>query len=239
MARARIRIQQLSAFVLVKPIFAAYSSGGVLFYQDSVTVNNPGVCIIWESSTFIPVFAVDFSAIPFCFDHMHTSMHLGCLHLARLLESHSVDFDVKDEEMTDLDFSESPPQVPLGRDPSCHVAVPIGMMQLRSSHNIGKRSSLRRKRGRPSLAVRARKASEALALGFFKIRRNGVQFPIAVPRHALRKLDKVCLIGNIKELNAAPMASPLAPRLLTKDMHFASCAANLLIIEPDKCYREG
>ncbi|PIN19968.1 hypothetical protein CDL12_07359 [Handroanthus impetiginosus] len=254
MARARIGIRQLSAFVLVQPIFAAYSSGGVLFYQDSIPVNNPGFCIIWESSSFIPVFAVDFSAIPFCFDHMHTSMHLGSLHLARLLESHSVDSDVKDEEMTDLDFAESPPQVPLGRDPSCHVAVvsqsddsgrrelshtavglpksPIGMMQLRSSHNIGKRSSLRRKRGRPSSAVRARKDSEALASGFFRIRQNGVQFPAAVPSHAPRKLDKGSLRGNIKELNPAP-------RLLTKDMRFASCAANLLIIEPDKCYREG
>ncbi|KAI3459054.1 hypothetical protein Pfo_015717 [Paulownia fortunei] len=260
MTRFRIGIRRLSAFVLLKPIIAAYSSGGVLFLQDSINVKNPGVCIISGSRFLIPVFAVDFSAIPFCFVQMHTSMHIRSAHLARLLVAQSLGSNEKDEKVTDVvDYVEKPSfQVPSGSDHSDCVAVAseispggdisyidvlshsavglpkssIRIMQLRSSRNIQKRrSSLRRKRGRPPSSFRAQKASEALASDFFRIRHDGFQSPPAAPSHALRSLDKRSSTKNIKELKPTP-------GLLTQDMCFASCGGNLLIIEPDKCYRE-
>ncbi|KAK6144898.1 hypothetical protein DH2020_021718 [Rehmannia glutinosa] len=104
-------------------------------------------------------------------------------------------------------------------------------LQSRNSRNIQKRrSSLRRKRGRPP-TFRAQKASGTLAADFFRIRQEGVQFSAAASNRLLRSSNKSRPIANIKELKSTP-------RVLTQDVRASGCSVNLLITESDKCYRE-
>ncbi|KAI3470411.1 hypothetical protein Pfo_027074 [Paulownia fortunei] len=268
MTRVRIGMRRLSAFVLSKPIFDAYSSGGVLFLQDSITAKNPGICIISGSRSLIPLFSVDFKAIPSFFVHLQTSMCLRSAHLACLLVAHSS--GVYEKDVTDVaDDAEEPSfQIPYWRDHRDCIAVAsspgrdisysdvvasgndnsgmrelshsaVGLpksalrnLQLRNSRNIQKRrSSLRRKRGRPPSAFRAQKASGALASDFFRIRHEGVQLSAAAPSRLLRSSDKRSSTANIKELKSAL-------GVLTQDVCASSCSVNLLVTDTDKCYRE-
>ncbi|KAK4403827.1 hypothetical protein Sango_0751300 [Sesamum angolense] len=105
-------------------------------------------------------------------------------------------------------------------------------LQLRNSRNIQKRrSSLRRKRGRPPSAFRAQKASGALSSDFFRARNDGVQLSAAAPSRLLRSSGKRSSTANIKELKSGAV-------VLAQDLCASRCSANLLITETDKCYRE-
>lgn len=136
----------------------------------------------------------------------------------------------------DVSYSDVAAQenVTSGRRPSANPTVGIPKsalrnMQLRSSRNIQKRrSSLRRKRGRPPSAFRAQKASGSLASDFLRIRHDGVQFSAVAPTRLLRSSDKRRTTSNVKELRST---------LASKNVSSGSCSANLLITEADKCYR--
>ncbi|KAL3838371.1 hypothetical protein ACJIZ3_022962 [Penstemon smallii] len=277
MTKVRLRIRRLSAFVHSGPIFGAYYSHGVLFRQDSVTDKTPGVCIISGTRSSVPVFVVDFSAIPSCFMHIYRIMLLRAAHnITFLLVSHSSGLYERDAEVMDVVDDSGEPSSPIefiadssqiswgeitsgnddfGRREFSNSAVSspksaLRSMQLRSSRKIQKRRrfSLSRKKGRPSAAFRAQKASGSLVSEFIRIRHDTNQLSTAAPSRVLRSSNK--MISNpdakqrvlrssikkfsnpdVKELNSTS-------GLLTQDMCVSSCSVNLLIIETDKCYRE-
>ncbi|KAL8517911.1 hypothetical protein ACS0TY_009282 [Phlomoides rotata] len=265
MTRVRIGMRRLSAFLLTNPIFEAYSSHGVLFFQVPNTAKNPGFCIISGSRSSMPLFSVDISAIPSFLVHVQTSISLRSARLYCLLDRHykkdeSV-IHVADDDAEELSCQISPwreqvcvseaPQISQEKEisssdiaasenatsesrPLSHPSVGIPKsalrnLQLRSSRNIQKRrSSLRRKRGRPPSAFRTQKASGALASDFLRIRHDGLQYSVATPTRSLRSSDKRRTTTNIKELRST---------LANKNASSGSCSANLLITEGDKCYR--
>ncbi|KAL6527091.1 hypothetical protein OROGR_016181 [Orobanche gracilis] len=238
MARARIGVRRLSKFCLSEPIFDAYSSYGVLFLQDSTTSKNPCICIISGSKSHVPLFSINFSAIPSFFVHMQTSMHLKSAHLAFLPVAYSFYVHEKDEKVRDMaDDTEKQHSVPsytehrdfitvesqisspikvLPHSPSrSFTKSPLRTLQSRNSRSIKKRrSSMRRKRGRAPLSFRVQKAGGTLATEFFRIRQESVQ---------LSSVEK-----NIKELKCT----------FTQDVFSKGCSVNLLVTESDKCYRE-
>lgn len=219
---------------------------------------NPGICIISGSRSLIPIFYVNFSAIPSVFVHMQTSLYLRSGHLACLFVAHSLDEYDGDEKLTNMgDYQDcimvasqvSPARDILdsdvvataddnsGRIELSHSAVGLRKstlrnLQLRNSRNIQKRrSNLRRKRGRPPSLFRAQRVNGALASEFFRIRHDGDQFSSAAPNCLLGSSDKRSSTSNTK----APKS---ALRVSTQDVCVSSCSANLLVIETDKCYRE-
>ncbi|KAL7109513.1 hypothetical protein ACP275_06G180100 [Erythranthe tilingii] len=289
MTKVRIGMRRMSAFMLSKPIFDVYSSHGVLFVQDAITARNngikkPGLCIISGSKSLLPIFSVDFSAIPSVFVHMQTSLYLRSEHLAFLLVARSTDDDYEeDEEVTAMD--EEPYLFPSReqnqdciadlasldspvRDVSCSGVLasgnddsggkiefssqsPLGLpkssalrsLQLRNSRNIKKRrSSLRRKRGRPPSSFRTQKSSGALASDFFRIRNDAVQFSALSPTRLLRSSDKKNSDKKKSDKNSSDKKSSTSnikeTKPATQDMCPSTCSANILITETDKCYRE-
>ncbi|GFP90112.1 hypothetical protein PHJA_001155000 [Phtheirospermum japonicum] len=255
MAKVRIGVRRLSKFLLLEPIFGAYSSHGVLFLQDSTTAKNPCICIISGSKSLIPLFSINFSAIPSFYVNMQTTMYLRSSHLSCMLVAHSLDIYEKDAdksyetnsaEMIVRDVADNSEehsiQIPSyiepqdfitlescvhsGRKDFSHTSLGVNKSSLRSfqsrnSRSIQKRrSSMRRKRGRPFTSFRAQKASGTLAADFFRIRQeNLIQFS-----NKNRPAAK-----NVREQKCTSSSN---------DVFATGCSVNLLITETDKCYRE-
>ncbi|KAK6144888.1 hypothetical protein DH2020_021708 [Rehmannia glutinosa] len=224
MTRVRIGVRRLSTFLLSKPIFDAYSSRGVLFLQDSVTAKNPSICIISGSRMMKLQMWTMMLKNPL---HEFPSLteQQDCIAIASQISSG------RDSKMDSSYCNDNSV-----RKEHSHSAVGVTKsalrnLQSRNSRNIQKRrSSLRRKRGRPP-TFRAQKASGTLAADFFRIRQEGVQFSAAASNRLLRSSNKSRPIANIKELKSTP-------RVLTQDVRASGCSVNLLITESDKCYRE-
>uniref|UniRef100_A0A166DPV2 Uncharacterized protein n=1 Tax=Daucus carota subsp. sativus TaxID=79200 RepID=A0A166DPV2_DAUCS len=74
MSRVNVTSQQLSAFLLSEPICSVYDLHGIHFLQDSTFNARPGVCRIMDSRCSVPMFALDYSALPSVFMFFHTSL---------------------------------------------------------------------------------------------------------------------------------------------------------------------
>ncbi|KAL3650060.1 hypothetical protein CASFOL_006463 [Castilleja foliolosa] len=253
MTRVRIGVRRLSKFLLAEPIFGAYLSHGVLFLQDSTTAKNPCISIISGSKSLIPLFSINFSAIPSFFVNIQSSMYLRSSHLPYMFVAHSLDIYGKDadksyemniagmidEDMSD-NYEEHPFQTPY-IEPQDFIALEsyvqstkkdlshtslgvnkssLRSFQSRSSRTIQKRrSSMRRKRGRTPTGFRVQKANGTLATDFFRIRQENIaQFSNkTIPASKNSRVQK---------------CTPFS------DVFASGCSVNLLITEPDLCYRE-
>ncbi|KAL1542518.1 hypothetical protein AAHA92_26601 [Salvia divinorum] len=119
----------------------------------------------------------------------------------------------------------------LGQSPVGFHKSGLRNLQLRNSRSIQKRrSSLRRKRGRPPSAFRSQKGKGALASELFRIRHDSSQFPAASPNRLHRSPDTRKSATNIREPKSATRAA-------TQDVYATSCSVNLLVTDTDKCYR--
>nr|XP_029119870.1 uncharacterized protein LOC105043267 isoform X2 [Elaeis guineensis] len=90
MKKARVRFRQFAAFLLSEPMATAFSLNGVhflpvwhcknnVFFSNSVSAC--GLCKIYGAKQFIPLFSLNFSAIPFFFKGLHVAMLLGSQYL--------------------------------------------------------------------------------------------------------------------------------------------------------------
>lgn len=234
MRRFRIELWRLSAFLLSEPICDAFSSHGIRFVQDSISIKNPGFCILSGSRSSIPVFSVDFSAVPSCFMHLHSSMYLKPVKLACVLGTNSQRVTKHVEKVVQEEPSSQVPSR-IVRSDGIMVASRIDgsearelsqsavrfsksavrTMHLRNGSNIKKaRTSLKRKRGRPPSVLRVQKASRALASDFLRFR------------------------DDIRSSSVAPSNLIMSYAKKTQDLGANSCSANILITEMDKCHRE-
>ncbi|KAG8390678.1 hypothetical protein BUALT_Bualt01G0108600 [Buddleja alternifolia] len=250
MSRVRIGVRQLSKFVLSRPILDAYSSRGVLFLQDTMTIKSPGFCIIWGCRSLIPLFTVDFSAIPFSFIFMHTSMSLRSVYMSCLLVTPSMAVDEKNDMVDDSSepSTQIPPKIshsgfasfstqisPWKEIPhSAEVAscndnsgirefLPkssIRNIQLKNSRNIKKRRSSLKHKRGRPPSTFRAQKASGASLASDFVRIRNDSVQLS-PSPPSRVLRSS---GNIKELNS--------------DVSANCCSANLLIIETDKCYRE-
>ncbi|KAL2458663.1 Enhancer of polycomb-like transcription factor protein [Abeliophyllum distichum] len=241
--RVKFGLQWLSVFVFSEPIFHAFSLRGILFLKDP-TLKKPGFCIISESRSLMPVFAVDYSAVPFSFMHLHSSMYIRSAHLACVLVLHHFGANGKVEKVTDYDKEHSFDS-PTGRDQSgCTMVTSeiddcrrrelsrstVGFSkssvrnnQLRTGRGIQKRrTSPRRRRGRPPSVFRTLRA---------RGRHDGFQSSIMPTGHLLHSSIKESSTLNIKTLKSAMVG-------LIQDIDANSCSANILVVESNKCYRE-
>lgn len=250
--RAKLRLVQLSAFVLSEPFAHVFSSHGIHFLRDSPPSRSSGIFKISGSSCFIPLFTVDFSAVPFCFMYMHSTLLLRSACFSCVLEMHSNltdDIIIEVEEQLPLCSSyerDSPviDTLTIGDDNSgkrnilhSSVGAPRStgrVVQTRSvvrSRRIQKRrSSLRSRRNKIPSAFRSRKANGALVSNLFSSRRDGSLLPPLRTDRQLRSSVQRISTPNIRELKSSLVG-------LTQDIGSTCCSANILVIESDKCFR--
>lgn len=246
--KTRIGIDQPFTFFGSKMISNVYSSHGIHFVQVSNFILEQGVCLIRVDSRFMPVFALDFCAVPFCFLYLHLRMLGRGLRRASFLwvQLVATEEDEDDDDGSTICCTDS------GKAHSLNVAIRSGMdvsfkteashvnrvsaklasrgIQLRSGHNL-KKSSLRSKRGRPPSSLSGRKLNRSLAPNLFGFRQNGILLPAVAPGRELR--------SSVQRVNPASMKRVKSSLVgLSRDADSTACFANVLVMESDRCYRE-
>lgn len=255
MKRAKLKLLQLSAFVRSEPVAHVFSSQGIHFLPDSLSTNlstkSSGNCKFFGARCFIPLFTVEFSAVPFCFMYLHSSLLLRSAFLSNVIVTYS---NVMDDRMTEV--VEHLPCISSEKDsPGFGTLISgnnnYGMgdifnsaveapkltgraVQFRNgvnAHNIRKRrSSLRSKRMTNPSIFRRRKINGPLGSNLVSSRKNGHLLAPAPSDRQLRSSVRKCSTPNIKELKSSLVA-------LTQDIDSTCCSANILVVESHKCYR--
>lgn len=221
-----------------------------MFFQDPPISSGSGICNFFGAMQSIPLFSVDFSAVPLCFMYMHYRMLLR-FQFRPFVVNNSIDGDTDGDMMTDSEEDETEEHrvcIPSERDlseckntvhevlstenrallhPSVRASKLAGRTQYRNAINYRgirkRRSSLRRRRARnPSLAVVSDASSN---------RRNGTPFSSVVTNSKLRSSAQRSTAQQIKDVGSTSFTS-------RQDLDSSCCSANILVVEADKCYRE-
>ncbi|KAF8403240.1 hypothetical protein HHK36_011341 [Tetracentron sinense] len=261
MMRARVRLSELSAFMCSKPITHVFSSQGIHFLPDLLGMDNwqngissSGICKIFGARQFIPLFSVNFSAVPRSFMYLYSSMFLRSTY----------NLDVSIIKWMDL-HKTAPPWltdsekrlscIPTVKDISGSRLVSSGNTSEKRSvvdpfvgapklaarseprrHNANfrnvrkRRSSMRAARIKSPLLGDLHTSSRALASDFISVRDDCIPFSSLVSNYEHKKLVQQSSPKNIKELKSTSVT-------LRQNMD-SHCSANILVIESDKCYRE-
>lgn len=249
-----LSVAKFSAFLLSSPINGVFALKGMRFLQGYPPTGSSGMCVIFGSRQSIPMFHLDFSAVPLPFMFLHSQMFLRVTRIqARLVyNNNQLDVDIssdsEEDSVEELHVS-SPPLSSLERKPMAfgvdhrktrsvsHPSVRASRlgsrtMQYRngfSSRGIRKRrSSLRMTRSRIHSLSAMQKTIVSSAVDDMKC---SVSFPSAAScnRHQNSVLRDSA--GRIREVSSTALGSAM-------DVDSSCCNANILIVEADKCLRE-
>lgn len=205
----------------------------------------------------MPLFTVDFSALPFCFVYMHSSLLLRFASLPNVLVKYTESLKVNNADQM-IDDDEQSSSIPREGDQSVNITesfengnsrkrsefhpmistpkLPGKTLQLRNgvtSRCIQKRrSSLRSKRGRNYSSFGVRTTKRALVTDLFLGRDGRIPFSPLQSNRSISSPIRRSSTTNIKELKSSVVGS-------SNDIDSTSCSANILVIESDKGYREG
>lgn len=194
----------------------------------------------------IPMFALNYSALPSVFMFLHTSLLVrsatSCIANGVEVNSDSMtdDEEILSHNTCELDNIGGEIGVPVCCTSGKRRAVPWGAAtpklgartyQLRSvnSRSIQKRrSSLRLRRGRNLSSFIVRKGHPHNTMSF---RSNGLPlFPVKLNQEIISPVREIST-RTFEELKSMEVAT-------MEDLDASSCSANILVIEADKCYRE-
>ncbi|KAL0557170.1 hypothetical protein IC582_005688 [Cucumis melo] len=253
-----LSVAKFSAFLLSNPINGVFALKGMRFLQGYPPTGSCGMCAIFGARQSIPMFHLDFSAVPLPFMFLYSEMFLRVTWIqARLVyNNNQLDVDVSsdsEEESVEELRASSPPVSSLERKPMAfsfdrpktrsfsHPSVRstrLGTrtMQYRngfSSRGIRKRrSSLRIRRPRSHSLAATQKSIGSLAVDDVKL---GVSFPSGASCNRHKSPDVRDSVrdsaGRIKEASSTVLGSAM-------DVDSSCCNANILIVEADKCLRE-
>ncbi|XWS75283.1 hypothetical protein CRYUN_Cryun01aG0073000 [Craigia yunnanensis] len=247
--RAEVRLSELASFLISQPISGVYSSNGVNILWGP-PANRTGICKFSGAREFSSLFSVDFSAVPHCFMYMHYSTHLRLKRMQLVpVNSDEIMSDSEEDEpcvtsLVDVSKRTIGSTVVkidnLGSKVVLHPSVRASELTGRnaqyrnclSSCSIQKRSSLRRRRARNPSLVGIHKANGALMSDLISSRRYGIPFSSVVYKNKLRSS-----VRNSSAAILSGMSSTISD--LMQNVDSSQCSANILVIEPDRCYREG
>ncbi|XP_061374226.1 uncharacterized protein LOC133316475 isoform X2 [Gastrolobium bilobum] len=251
--RFRLTLKELSAFFLSEPICGAYASRGIQFLQGSLT-SNIGICQFSGITRFMPLFCVDFSAVPLCFKCLHSEILLKSMLKSFLLVYNplNVSSDVEEE----IDFPEfqmdtqiscnsftreasesgvnTPDVIEINDGLSLRASVKCSRLASRYGQyrNVNskcirrRRTSLRKRKARnPSMMDRS---NGVLASDLKNGRKKSI---VGVASNMkLRSLANSCTTVSLSEAKSTMVDS-------TEGLHSSHCSTNILITESDRCYR--
>ncbi|KAL5538307.1 hypothetical protein UlMin_042727 [Ulmus minor] len=245
MTRSRLRLTELFSFLSSEPICSVNSSFGILCFLDHHSNKSSGICKFFGAMKFVPLFRVDFSAIPTCFVDLHSSMFFRFKCQPNLLVNNTSDDVMVDDDEVDW------PLLPNDEVLKCRALMntesshtenrgvsqsPIRPSKLGSRSNQyrnglisrgfqKRRSSLRRRRARNPLPNGVHKSNGALVSDLVSFRKNGAS------SNKLRRSVRSSSAGHLKEASLAEVR-------VKQDVDSSDCCANMLVIESEKCYRE-
>lgn len=250
MTRQVIRLAKLSVLLLSPLISPVFASCGIHFMLDQSDIQRTGLCRIFGARQFIPLFRVDFSAVPFCFLHLHATMFfrsvrlsLSCLcSIDYLRENENTDIDeslsyINDQSDHSLRYTSSDKDNESKGMSVVGAVSGVGKLVSRNvQYRIGMTTRSRSKRRRRSL--RSRKARNPFPFVLQKASGSAVS-----DRLAIKKKSSLSAVLPSQELEAqksssseisVPRSSSLAVNV---DADSQYCSANLLVVETDKGYR--
>ncbi|MCD7466582.1 hypothetical protein HAX54_003417 [Datura stramonium] len=248
--RSTVSLQQIFGFVNSNPLRDVYSLHGILLQDQTPREIKTGACVISGVRCSVPVFSLDFSTVPCCFIYLHSSLLLRFVPMSYALVMYpAVGIDevrvTNDKEivscLTPVNNQSGLDVAASGVYDSKKIEVvnpTVGLpklaarhLQPRNSCNIQKRrSSMRSMRGRHS-SFGTQNANGVLTSDRLRFRRDGLRFSSRTSKYELRSSRQKTSAPSIKELKSALVG-------LTQDIDATSCSANILVIEPDKCYRK-
>ena len=212
------------------------------------------MCVIFGAVQSIPMFHLDFSAVPLCFMHLHSLMLFRVTWIqARLVyNNNQLDVDMSSDNAEDSNeeyLVSSPP----GSSLECKSMV-VGVDHTKSrsiSHpsvrasRLGSRT-LQYRNGFSFRGIRKRRSSRGMrrprshslaamqkaigSLGADDMKRS-VSFPSAASCIRHKNLARRDSAGRIREESSTALRSAM-------DVSSSCCNANILIVESDKCLRE-
>lgn len=220
-------------------------------FQVTNFIQEQRVCLISVDYSLMPVFAMDFSAVPFGFLYLHLRLLGRVLRRSFALSIQRMATEENEDEDDD-DYGSTFSCIVSGKANSINVAIRSGNdvsvkteasnvnrvaarlasrgVQLRHGHNL-KKSSLRSKRGRPPTSLSARKLNRSFAPNLFGFRQNGIQLPAVAPSGELRSSVQRGSPASMRRVKSSLVG-------LSRGTDSTTCFANILVMESDRCYRE-
>ncbi|KAJ4720627.1 Enhancer of polycomb-like protein [Melia azedarach] len=242
-ARPRVELRELASFMLSQQISDVFASYGIRFLWDP-PIDSTAMCKIFGAVRFIPLFSLDFSAVPSCFMYIHCSMlfRLKCLPSLPVNNSVSVTEDYSSGEDVEYVF-EPKPKVPVVDITVNRVALHPSVrssklaarnVQYRNSLNARsiqkRRSSLRRRRARNPSLIGAQRAGGSVVSELTSSRKSGIALSSASSKIKLRSSIRSNSAVSIKEATSSMDQ-------LMRDSDLSCCCASILIVESDRCCR--
>ncbi|KAI3947487.1 hypothetical protein MKX01_028392 [Papaver californicum] len=247
---SRLRLSLLAAFMNDQAISRVFSAhGGIHLLQDSLSSSSSGICRIQRSRNNVPIFCIDFSAIPFSFLRLHFTMSLECQRLPHCVQiflngkvgsGKTLKKRKVDEITVGSELCLSSPE----RKRSCSRRVNVNPLSTVFYSDIlnsdGPFFASSDDWVSPAVSncepkQNKRKSSLVCHLNTgeadFFMSGNDWTPLVLEPKHKKRKLssDDPTYEPN-SELEGAAVD-------LENDIDVSSCAANVLVLESDKCYR--
>ncbi|XP_012567284.1 uncharacterized protein [Cicer arietinum] len=260
MMRVTVKLPELLAFFLSEPIHAAFASQGVQFLQGSPPAKI-GICRFFDITQFIPLFSVDFSAVPDYFEYLHSAMLLDFRFRSFFIVNSPINAHSDDEDKTDFLEYKDKLQISCDafeREPSESGTAIRGVIEIndtlslpssakgarvaggrngqyRSMNSRGiqkRRSSLRKRKPQSPLTMTLRRSNRAVASDLVGGRKLNIQLAGTTSSKRHRSLYPGNTAGSLKEASSTVVDS-------TQTVADSSlCSANILVTESDRCHRE-
>ncbi|KAF6148013.1 hypothetical protein GIB67_024188 [Kingdonia uniflora] len=279
MRKSRLRLSQLVAFMCSEPICQVFSQHGLHFFppkgpfsriSSKRDVVSPGVCQIFAAKKFMPLFSVNFSAMPSWFMGVHVGILLRCLFPLNGPMMHLMGLAKTCHGVTDDEISLScvPTEiVSCGGDVIGSDGLSVKKRKVefvvRGSDSPGRgsfsrpnvnfrnirkrRSSMRSRKARIPTSMRwhcgtlqdnlgkiirsNNERSSAIGSDSFEIENRLTSSSPLIPNHSQTIPVQKNLCSNLRDLR-------FTLDELSQNIDSASCSANVLVFESDKCYRE-
>ncbi|CAK8573050.1 unnamed protein product [Lathyrus sativus] len=237
------------AFVLSEPIYSVYASRGIQFLQGSVTPS-VGICQLFGVTQYLPLFCVDFSAVPLCFKFLHSALLLRYIFRSCFLVCNPVNFcrDVKKE----IDLPAVEEEIDVSTDEE-EIDLPAILIELRSLCNSYKKEASESKTINitPEVIVISDDDDDNLSShesvkcsksGSKNVQSENVSSNVGQTRRtSLRIREAQNLSMKNRSNNTLPSGSKGGRLIAKEDSKEAIvpsyCCTNILIVETDKCYR--
>ncbi|XP_074310811.1 uncharacterized protein LOC141646769 [Silene latifolia] len=257
-----VEMVQLSRFLVSKPIGDVFASFGIRFLLNRRSLINRGVCRILGARQMIPLFTVDFSAIPLCF----TGLYFGILMRSiRVSCSLKLNFHIVQESTCDSepllcseDRCDQMLNIPIAtdRDVRSKKVVVAGLeaskvgsriLQCRNalltrSPSKRRRRSLRNRRARNPLHFIMQRANGLSVSNNVVFKKNSGQLSMFRDQELRRSARKnpVCELNESKSGSSSVINEPKSSSGsvdMNVDVDSQFCSANVIVVETDRCYR--
>ncbi|CAJ2673441.1 unnamed protein product [Trifolium pratense] len=262
MTRFTVTLPEVLAFFLSQPIHVAFASQGVQFLQGSPPANT-GICQFFGITDFIPLFSVDFSAVPVYFEYLHSSMQLDFLFRSFFIVHNPITAhsDDEDDEKIDLPEYKDRPQIScdtVEREPSESGTVIPDVIEFSDSLSLPSSVKGPRLAGGRNGQFRSVLNSRFTQKRRSSLRKRKAHSPFTMNLRRCNGLVASDLMGGRKRnIHFSAMTPTKRHRSLpnediarslkeassslvdsTKSVDSSLCSANILVIESDRCYRQ-